>query len=74
MILSGRASVGMASSGTTTIGYEVDLTDGLGEGGLLEDGSGSDSGGDSGDWSEVGMMQQCLGETLGETLILSFHP
>ena len=65
LILSGRALVGITSSGTTTIGYEVYLTDGPGEGGSLEDGSRSDSGGDSGDWSEVGMMRRHLGETLG---------
>ena len=40
----------MASSGTIKVGYEVDLSDGPGEGGLL--GNGNDSGG----WIDVGTI------------------
>ena len=54
----GWASAGMASWGTTNVGYVADLLDGPGEEELL------DSIGYLGDWIEVRTIQQCFGMTI----------
>ena len=61
MICLGWAFVGMASSGTMKVGYEVDLSDGPGEGGLLGNWN------DSSAWIDVGTIQWHFGGISWET-------